>query len=133
MAHPLRRSNVAAEVVGDLWRKFERTKRKRSGFWTTCAPPCASLLAYSPEIAREGKKERVRRLRRADPLSEIERGWRALKNSLMLRAVCHWTEDRIKEESHHIHDLQDDNGGENEADLAMSHLETKSDISYILQ
>lgn len=27
---------------------------------------------------------------------EIERGWRALKNALLLRPIHHWTEDRIK-------------------------------------
>ncbi|PKN59582.1 MAG: hypothetical protein CVU53_07470, partial [Deltaproteobacteria bacterium HGW-Deltaproteobacteria-11] len=29
-------------------------------------------------------------------LAEIERGWRALKSTLLLRPVHHWTEDRIK-------------------------------------
>src|SRR5665647_1738958 len=29
-------------------------------------------------------------------LAEIERGWRALKSTLLLRPVHYWTEDRIK-------------------------------------
>ncbi|MBU4073797.1 MAG: hypothetical protein KKF28_00230, partial [Proteobacteria bacterium] len=29
-------------------------------------------------------------------LAEIERGWRALKSTLLLRPIHHWTEDRIK-------------------------------------
>ena len=29
-------------------------------------------------------------------LSEIERGWRALKSTLLLRPVFHWTEERIR-------------------------------------
>ncbi len=35
-------------------------------------------------------------VRRYKELAKIERGWRALKSSLMLRPVYHWTEDRIK-------------------------------------
>jgi transposase len=29
-------------------------------------------------------------------LAEIERGWRALKSTLLLRPIHHWTDDRIK-------------------------------------
>jgi transposase len=35
-------------------------------------------------------------IHRYKELAEIERGWRALKSSLLLRPVHHWTEDRIK-------------------------------------
>jgi len=35
-------------------------------------------------------------VRRYKELAEIERGFRALKSSLMLRPVYHWTEDRIR-------------------------------------
>jgi transposase len=35
-------------------------------------------------------------VRRYKELAEIERGWRALKSTLMLRPVYHWTEDRIR-------------------------------------
>lgn len=35
-------------------------------------------------------------VRRYKELAEIERGWRALKSSLMLRPLYHWTENRIR-------------------------------------
>jgi transposase len=35
-------------------------------------------------------------IQRYKELAEIERGWRALKSTLLLRPVHHWTEDRIK-------------------------------------
>jgi transposase len=35
-------------------------------------------------------------IRRYKELAEIERGWRALKSSLLLRSVPHWTERRIR-------------------------------------
>jgi len=35
-------------------------------------------------------------IKRYKELAEIERGWRALKSTLLLRPVYHWTEDRIK-------------------------------------
>ena len=35
-------------------------------------------------------------IHRYKELAEIERGWRALKSTLLLRPVHHWTEDRIK-------------------------------------
>lgn len=184
VAHPLRRSNVAAEVVEDLWHKFDRTKDEEQ-FLDDVRTSLRFVLAYSPKIAREVKEERTRRLRQADAfikeclhrlenpssrgrkptpqgtydrirdflrdhnllslyevdlrndevivasdkkarawedridgmlllettdlesrpedavrrykeLAEIERGWRALKSSLMLRPVFHWTEERIK-------------------------------------
>ena len=184
VAHPLRRSNIAAEVVEDLWRKFDRTKNEEQ-FLDDVRTSLRFVLAYSPKIAQEVKEERTRRLRQADTyikeclhrlenpssrgrkptpqgtydrirdflrdhnllslfevdlrndevivasdkkarawedkidgmlllettdlestpedvvrrykeLAEIERGWRALKSSLMLRPVFHWTEERIK-------------------------------------
>jgi transposase len=35
-------------------------------------------------------------IRRYKELAEIERGWRTLKSSLLLRPVYHWTERRIR-------------------------------------
>ncbi|MCG2740398.1 MAG: transposase, partial [Syntrophaceae bacterium] len=35
-------------------------------------------------------------IQRYKELAEIERGWRALKSTLLLRPVHHWTEERIK-------------------------------------
>jgi len=184
VAHPLRHSTVATEVVEDLWRKFDRASEAEQ-FLDDVRTSLRFVLAYSPEIAREVREERTRRLRRADTfikeclhrftnpssrgrkptpqgtydrirdflrdhnllslyevdlrndevivaadkktrawedkidgmlllettdleskpedvvrrykeLAEIERGWRALKSSLMLRPVYHWTEERIK-------------------------------------
>ena len=34
-------------------------------------------------------------VKRYKELAEIERGWRALKSTLLLRPVYHWTEERI--------------------------------------
>ncbi len=184
VAHPVRRSTIATEVIEDLWRKFDRTKNEEQ-FLDDVRTSLRFVLAYSPKIAGEVKEERTRRLRQADTfikeclhrlanpgsrgrkptpqgtydrirdflrdhnllslyevdirndevivtsdkkarawedkidgmlllettdleskpedvvrrykeLAEIERGWRALKSSLMLRPVYHWTEERIK-------------------------------------
>lgn len=35
-------------------------------------------------------------IRRYKELAEIERGWRALKRTLLLRPVYHWSEERIR-------------------------------------
>jgi transposase len=35
-------------------------------------------------------------VKRYKELAEIERGWRALKSTLLLRPVYHWTEERIR-------------------------------------
>jgi transposase len=35
-------------------------------------------------------------VKRYKELAEIERGWRALKSTMQLRPVYHWTEDRIR-------------------------------------
>jgi transposase len=184
VAHPLRRSNIAVEVITELGRKFDRT-RDEEQFLSDERASLRFVLAYSPQIAREVKEERTARLSRADgfigeclrklanpsgrgrkatpqgtydrirdylrdhhllsfydvelednnvvvrpdkkaraweekidgmlllettdltlppkeivrrykELAEIERGFRALKSSLMLRPVYHWTEDRIR-------------------------------------
>jgi transposase len=184
VAHPLRRSHVAAEVIAELGEKFDRT-REQEQFLSDERTSLRFVLAYSPRIAREVREERQARLSRADAfagdclrklaspsgrgrkatpqgtydrirdylrdhhllsfcdvelvdgevvvradkkaraweekidgmlllettdftlspeeivrrykeLAEIERGFRALKSSLMLRPVYHWTEDRIR-------------------------------------
>ena len=184
VAHPLHRSNVAAEVIKELGNKFDRTKEEEQ-FQADERTSLRFVLAYSPQIAREVRKERQARLARSDAfignclrrllhpsgrgrkatpqgtydrirdylrdhhllsfydvdliddevvvrpdkkaraweekidgmlllettdltlpseeivrrykeLAEIERGFRALKSSLMLRPVYHWTEDRIR-------------------------------------
>jgi transposase len=184
VAHPLRRSQIATEVITELGKKFDRTKDEEQ-FLAEERTTLRFVLAYSPQIAREVKEERRARLSRADgfigdclrsltnpsvrgrkatpqgtydrirdylrdhhllsfydvelednkvvvrpdkkaraweekidgmlllettdltlppqeivrrykELAEIERGFRALKSSLMLRPVYHWTEDRIR-------------------------------------
>jgi transposase len=184
VAHPLRRSTIAAEVIAKLGKKFDRTKEEEQ-FKADERTSLRFVLAYSPQIAREVKEERTARLSRADAfttdclrklanpsgrgrkatpqgtydrirdylrdhhllsfynidlvdgevvvradkkarsweekidgmlllettdltlppeeivrrykeLAEIERGFRALKSTLMLRPVYHWTEDRIR-------------------------------------
>lgn len=184
VAHPLRRSQIAAAVIGELGPRFDR-KSEEEQFLSEERTSVRFVLAYSPQIDREVREERQARLSRADgfvaeclrkltapasrgrkatsqgtydrirdylrdhhllslyeidrmegevivlpnekaraweetiggmlllettdmdlppeeivrrykELAEIERGWRALKSSLMLRPVYHWTEDRIK-------------------------------------
>lgn len=184
VAHPLRRSQIAAAVIRKLGNRFDRTSEEEQ-FLCEERTSVRFVLAYSPKIARETREERQARLSRADgfvadclrkltnpagrgrkaspqgtydrirdtlrdrrllslyeialvddkvvvrankkaraweemidgmlllettdmnlppeevvrrykELAEIERGWRALKSSLMLRPLYHWTEDRIK-------------------------------------
>lgn len=184
VAHPLRRSQIATEVITELGSKFDRAKEEEQ-FLSDERTTLRFVLAHSPQIAREVKEERQARLLRADgfigdclrklahpsgrgrkatpqgtydrirdylrdhhllsfyevelqggevvvrpdkkartweekidgmlllettdltlppkeivrrykELAEIERGFRALKSSLMLRPVYHWTEDRIR-------------------------------------
>jgi transposase len=184
VAHPLRRSHIAAEVIAELGDTFDRT-REEEQFLSDERTTLRFVLAYSPQIAREVREERRARLSRADAflgdclrkltnpsgrgrkataqgtydrirdylrdhhllsfydidlvdgevvvradkktraweekidgmlllettdltlspeeivrrykeLAEIERGFRALKSSLMLRPFYHWTEDRIR-------------------------------------
>ena len=184
VAHPLRRSQIAAAVITELGPRFDRTSEAEQ-FLCDERTSVRFVLAYSPKIAREVGEERRTRLSRADAfvadclhkltnpsgrgrkatsqgtydrirdylrdrhllalyevdlidgkvvvrankkarawedmiegmlllettdmalppeevvrrykeLAEIERGWRALKSSLMLRPLYHWTEERIK-------------------------------------
>jgi len=184
VAHPLRRSHIAAEVIAELGEKFDR-RREEEQFLSDERTSLRFVLAYSPQISREVREERQARLSRADAfvgdclrklanpsgrdrkatpqgtydrvrdylrdhhllsfydidlvdvevvvradrkaraweekidgmlllettdltlppeeivrrykeLAEIERGFRALKSSLMLRPFYHWTEDRIR-------------------------------------
>ena len=41
-------------------------------------------------------------VKRYKELAEIERGWRALKSTLLLRPVYHWTEERIRAQCLHM-------------------------------
>jgi transposase len=50
------------------------------------------LLLETTDMARSPEEV----VRRYKELAEIERGFRALKSSLMLRPLFHWTEDRIR-------------------------------------
>ena len=184
VAHPLRRSQIAAAVITELGPRFDRTSEAEQ-FLSEERTSVRFVLAYSPKISQEVGEERRVRLARADgfladclhklanpagrgrkatsqgtydrirdylrdhhllslyeialvdgkvvvrankkaraweemiggmlllettnmdltpeevvgrykELAEIERGWRALKSSLMLRPLYHWTEDRIK-------------------------------------
>jgi len=184
VAHPLRRSQIAAAVIAKLGSRFDRTSEEEQ-FLSEERTSVRFVLAYSPKIARAVGKEMQARLSRADgfvadclrklanpadrgrkatsqgtydrirdylrdqhllsfyeidlvdgkvvvranekaraweetisgmlllettdmdlppeevvrrykELAEIERGWRALKSSLMLRPLYHWTEDRIR-------------------------------------
>jgi transposase len=65
VAHLLRRSNIATEVIGEFRRKFDRTKDTEQ-FADEVRTSLRFVLAYSPTIAREVREERTRRLRRAD-------------------------------------------------------------------
>lgn len=184
VAHPLRRNAQAAEVIGELWGKFDRSGEQEQ-FLSEERALLRFALAYSPAIARDARRNREERLlgadafirqvleklahppargrrmtpqgaydrirdylrdrrllslydvsiddgevsvlpdkktraweekidgmllvettdltskpeeviRRYKELAEIERGFRALKSSLKLRPLNHWTERRIR-------------------------------------
>jgi len=65
VAHPLRRSAVAREVIGPLWRRFDR-KGDTEQYFEDVRQGVRFVVAYSPEIARETKKARKDRLAQAD-------------------------------------------------------------------
>lgn len=184
VAHPLRRNEHAREVVGSLYRKFDK-KIGEEQFLEEVREKFRFVVAYSPKIAQEVREGRKKRLAKTDAwieeqqlkllfpakkgrkptpqgtydkirdylrdhgllgfydvtlsagkvavkkdrkallweckidgmlmvettdteltpeevigrykeLAEIERGWRSLKSTLLLRPVHHWTEDRIR-------------------------------------
>ncbi len=184
VAHPLRRNAQTAEVIGELWSKFDRSSEKEQ-FLSDERTSVRFALAYSPVIAKDARRNREERLlgadtfirqvlgklanpsargrrmtpqgaydrirdylrdrrllslydvsiddgevrvlpnkktraweekidgmllvettdltsppedviRRYKELAEIERGFRALKSSLKLRPLNHWTEKRIR-------------------------------------
>ena len=184
VAHPLRHNHHAREVVGSLWRRFDRGSEQEQ-FLEDRREKIRFVVAYSPEVAKANKAGREKRLKRADgwieeqlmklrfpgtrgrrptvrgtydrirdylrdrnllgfydvtmsrdtvevrkdraallweskidgmlmvettddtltpeevigrykELAEIERGWRALKSTLLIRPVYHWTERRIR-------------------------------------
>jgi len=185
VAHPLRKNSHAREVIGSLWKKFDRSEDAQEQFLEDGRESVRFIVAYSPQIAQETKKNRMDRLRKADAwidaqleklacpaargrkaapqgtynrirdylrdknllrfykiefsgkeisvvkdrkallweakidgvlmvettdmdlpakeiisrykdLAEIERGWRSLKSTLLVRPVHHWTEGRIR-------------------------------------
>lgn len=65
VAHPLRRNTVAREVIGKLWRRFDR-KADTEQFFEDVREGVRFVVAYSPTIARETKAARKRRLAQAD-------------------------------------------------------------------
>jgi transposase len=65
VAHPLRRNAVAAEVIGDLWSKFDRTSEKEQ-FLSDERTSLRFVLASSPVIARDARRKREERLFNAD-------------------------------------------------------------------
>ena len=184
VAHPLRRNDEAAEVIGSLESRFDRQSESEQ-FFEERREGGRFIVAYSPQIGHEARKGREERLKKADAwikdvlhklehpgtrgrkptpqgtydrirdhlrdrnllgfyevscangkvtvkkdrmalswedkidgtlmlettgqtldakevvvrykeLAEIERGWRSLKSTLLLRPVYHWTERRIR-------------------------------------
>lgn len=65
VAHPLRRNAVAREVIGRVWRTFDR-KGDTEQFFEDVRQGVRFVVAYSPKIARETKKARKDRLAQAD-------------------------------------------------------------------
>lgn len=55
VAHPLRRSTIAAEVIAKLGKKFDRTKEEEQ-FKADERTSLRFVLAYSPQIARRSRK-----------------------------------------------------------------------------
>ena len=65
VAHPLRRNAQAAEVISGLGDKFDRGKDKEQ-FLSDERAFLRFVLAYSPVIARDARRNREERLRSAD-------------------------------------------------------------------
>jgi hypothetical protein len=65
VAHPLRRNKVAAEVIEELGKKFDRQGEKEQ-FLSDERNFLRFVLAYSPAIARDARKNREERLAGAD-------------------------------------------------------------------
>jgi transposase len=65
VAHPLRRNAQAAEVIGELWSKFDRSSEKEQ-FLSDERTSLRFALAYSPVIARDVRRNREERLLGAD-------------------------------------------------------------------
>jgi transposase len=65
VAHPLRRNNVATEVIGELWSKFDRSSEKEQ-FLSDERTSLRFALAYSPVIAKDARRNREERLLGAD-------------------------------------------------------------------
>jgi transposase len=184
VAHPLRKNQLARDVIGVLSKQFER-KGETEQFFEECREGVRFVVAFSPERAKEVGTARKKRLAKADAwfkerldklaapsakgrqptpqgtydrirdylrdhgllgfyevtladgkiavqkdrqvltwenkidgilmvettdltlpaeevirrykeLAEIERGWRSLKSTLLLRPVYHWSEERIR-------------------------------------
>lgn len=65
VAHPLRRNKVAAEVIGELGKEFDRQSEKEQ-FLSDERNFLRFALAYSPAIASDARKNREERLAGAD-------------------------------------------------------------------
>lgn len=69
VAHRLRRNVAAAEVIGDLWNKFDRTIEKEQ-FLSDERTSLRFALAYSPRIAKDARRKREERLSTSDAFIE---------------------------------------------------------------
>jgi transposase len=65
VAHPLRRSAIAREVITQIGKRFDRTAVKEQ-FADEMRTSVRFVVAFSPRIAAEVKEGRTRRLRQAD-------------------------------------------------------------------
>lgn len=70
--------------------KFSVKKNQKARMWEDTIDGILMLETTDQELPA---KEIVKRYKE---LAEIERGWRTLKSSLLLRPVYHWTEPRIR-------------------------------------
>ncbi len=75
------------ELVGG---KLSVTRNRKALAWEETIDGMLMLETTDLEISSE---EVVRRYKE---LAEVERGWRSLKSTLLLRPVYHWTEKRIR-------------------------------------
>jgi transposase len=65
VAHPLRHSAIAKEVIGEIGKRFDRTVAEEQ-FADEMRTSLRFVLAFSPQIAAEVKEGRKNRLRAAD-------------------------------------------------------------------
>ena len=96
VAHPLRRSAVAREVLVPLHQQFDRKKNKEQ-FFEDVRSEVRFIVAHSPKIARETRKARKARLAKADVWIQERLDRLASPSGRGRRPTARGTYDRIRD------------------------------------